>query len=359
MQSKTREQQIAEQIAQYSTATDMHGDLTGARKYWAANHFVEPFRAVTGVRGVIDLYASTFAERVARTGNRRIVSFGSGDGAVELQVIKAMLKAGCDDFTFYLLELSPIQNERAREKVEAAGLGRHVVICEADVNDWSPEGEYAGIMAHHSLHHVVELEALFDAARSALAPQGAFVTCDMIGRNGHMRWPETLEIVEAIWRTLPPEKRRSAIFRRDFKTFYNHDASKAGFEGIRAQDILPELVKRFHFEVFFPYGGIAEIFYGRHYGPHFDMTDPRDRALIDLVALLEDRLTDAGLIKPTMMSAVMARDPVQSPRLRAGRTPGSMVRDPTAEPRPAELSFYERQRAAAGGERIGAQAPAG
>ena len=52
-----------------------------------------------------------------------------------------------------------------------------------------------------------DLERLFDVIGEALIPSGRFVTCDMIDRNGHMRWPETLRYVEAVWANLPKTKK--------------------------------------------------------------------------------------------------------------------------------------------------------
>ena len=57
----------------------------------------------------------------------------------------------------------------------------------------SPQGQYQIVMANQALHHFVELEMLFDKVFQVLAVDGFFLTDDMIGRNGHMRWPEALE----------------------------------------------------------------------------------------------------------------------------------------------------------------------
>ncbi len=109
----------------------------------------------------------------------------------------------------------------------------------------------AACLAHHSLHHLVELELLFEQVTTWLAPEGAFVAVDMIGRNGHMRWPETLAIVRDIWTGLPDRLKWDRMFGRLDRWFENWDCSIEGFEGIRAQDILPLLLRGgFRFERF-------------------------------------------------------------------------------------------------------------
>ena len=49
------------------------------------------------------------------------------------------------------------------------------------------EGSFDAAFAHHALHHVSDLEALFTFVRRAIGPDGVFLIADMIGRNGHRR----------------------------------------------------------------------------------------------------------------------------------------------------------------------------
>ena len=75
-----------------------------------------------------------------------------------------------------------------------------VHVLPEDLNRELPLSHPVGaFMAHHSLHHIVALETLFGQIVERLEPEGAFITMDLIGRNGHMRWPETLAIVRHIW----------------------------------------------------------------------------------------------------------------------------------------------------------------
>ena len=51
---------------------------------------------------------------------------------------------------------------------DAEGMADHMIFTEADFNKWEPKTNYAGVMANHSLHHVVNLEGLFDNIKKAL-----------------------------------------------------------------------------------------------------------------------------------------------------------------------------------------------
>ena len=88
------------------------------------------------------------------------------------------------------------------------------------------------------------MEHLFDAVHEGLEQDGIFLTTDMIGRNGHMRWPEALEIIQAIWKFIPDHYKTNHQLKRVEKEYDNWDCSKTGFEGIRAQDILRLLVEK-------------------------------------------------------------------------------------------------------------------
>jgi hypothetical protein len=216
---------------------------------------------------------------------------------------------GLSDFEITCLELSPYQVERACLEIKARGLDTHVVVDKVDLNTWNPaEGIYSGIMAHHSLHHMVELEHIFSATHRSLHALGTFVTNDMIGRNGHMRWPEALHYIERIWAFMPDYLKFNRTMNRFDEQFINWDCSNEGFEGIRAQDILPLLCEHFEFSHFLAYGGFIDVFIDRSYGHNFDPNNPKDIALIDFIHELNELTIDHGLIKPTTMFAVMNKN---------------------------------------------------
>jgi hypothetical protein len=201
-------------------------------------------------------------------------------------------------------------------------------VRQVDVNSWQPDEEYCGAMANHSLHHLVELESIFDGVRRSLGPAGVFVINDMIGRNGHMRWPEVLEVVDLLWEVLPERLKFNHQFGRLDRRFINHDCSADGFEGIRAQDILPLLLSGFRFRRFLAHGGFIDVFCDRGYGHNFDPASRPDTALIDLLHLLNDALIDNGQIKPTAMFAVLGNQPDADPVWWRHWSPDYCVRAP-------------------------------
>jgi SAM-dependent methyltransferase len=241
-------------------------------------------------------------------------------------VAKAIAGTGRADFVIECLEINDAMLERGRELARAEGVAAQVIAVKGDFNFWRPAGRYDAIMANQSLHHVTELEALFDAVRDALRPHGRFIVSDMIGRNGHMRWPEALAILHEFWRELPREYRYNRLLQRHEELYENWDCSGSGFEGIRAQDILPLLMERFSFELYVGFGNLIDVFTDRAFGHNFDVASERDRDFIDRVHARDEAEIRAGRLTPTHMFAVMHTGPQGELHCVDGLTPAGSLR---------------------------------
>ncbi len=323
------EELIARQIEQYKEMEIMH-DLPPIHRYLSAKYTKDRFTSITGCTDVVSLYATYFRKSLQESDSNFLISIGSGDCSIEIEIVKKLLETG-DKFFFICLELSPILIAKARQRIDAESLGDVITVTQIDLNKWQPRNSFAGVMAHHSLHHFLELEELFGLIKKNLARNGRFVTCDIIGRNGHMRWPEALLLTRKIWERLPRKYKYNHQFR-EYDDFYNNfDCSTEGFEGIRAQDILPLLVTQFSFEVFFGYGNLIDPFIDRTFGPNYDPAIPRDAAFIEYVQDLNDKLISEGILKPTAIIAVMVNEPVATPKIYANWAPSFAIRDPKSD----------------------------
>jgi SAM-dependent methyltransferase len=320
------ETRIKQQIDQYSHIENLHESLNNSGQFYKdkfnKNRVLEIFNA----KSHFEFYALPFMRALRNLEGNKLLSLGSGDGSLEIGIAKILEKNGFD-FEFFLTELSDFQINRAKLNVVNAGFENKFHFTKEDLNFWKSDHRYAGVMAHHSLHHIVNLENLFDKIAQSL--DGYFCTIDMIGRNGHMRWPEVLEIINLFWAILPLDKRKHKALPNFEETFQNFDCSKKGFEGIRSQDILPCLLNRFGFESFYAFGGLIDPFIGRGFGHHYDVTKNWDRSFIELIGNLNDILIDCGHIKPTQMFAVMTKNVTQIPAVFRARTPEFCIRKPT------------------------------
>ena len=151
---------------------------------------------------------------------------------------------------------------------------------------------------------------------------------DMIGRNGHQRWPESLEIVNKYWKELPESKQFNVLLNRLEKEYENWDCSKEGFEGIRAQDVLPLLLQRFQCEKFIGFGNAIDIFVDRCFGHNFNRESEWDRDLIDRVHAEDEAGLKSGKLTPTHMMAVFVKTMHCAPYYSRVIDPISSIRKP-------------------------------
>jgi SAM-dependent methyltransferase len=226
----------------------------------------------------------------------------------------------CVDFNKEMLK-------RGSASAFSKGLLKNFHFTLADANSWRPSHTYDIAMANMSLHHIVELEKLFDNIKSSLKIKtGRFIVFDMVGRNGHMRWPEALEIVNEYWPKMSDKYKFNNMLSRIDATYTNFDCSKSGFEGIRAQDILPLLNSKFYFESFFAFANLIECFIDRSTGPNFDPDQLEDREFIDEIQRRDEAEMNAGVIKPTHMLSVMSSSEVDLLEVFEPMTPEFSIR---------------------------------
>lgn len=322
-------------------------DLPPIYHYWS-HTFIRPMLEEVGCSRPAEFFARYLDESAGRCSAEAPVfaSIGSGDANNELEIARLLCAAGRTEFTIECLEINPALIERASAAAREAGLERHLVFVQQDFNTWRPLRSYHGVFANQSLHHVTNLEGLFDAVRGALAPDAYFVASDIIGRNGHQRWPEARRVVEKFWRELPPAHRFHRQLARYEAEFEDWDCSREGFEGIRSQDVLPLLLERFHFAVFIGFGSAIDPFVDRGFGPNFDAAGQWDRAFIDRVHACDERGLLAGYLTPTHVMAVLATQPCETPHYARGLSPQACVRPPdrivsTGEMERTELELFD------------------
>ncbi len=310
---------IDSQIAQYANPEGLV-QLGPIYYYWFDKHIRPRVAEVFGVPDALQFYAKYAVDALHQPGaSRRIISFGAGDCAHEIALIKKLLQMGEDKFVVEATELSPLRFERAQTAAAKEGVEKYLTFTELDLNSWKPSRTYSVIVAKDTLHHLLNLEHIFDAIHEALDRDGCFLSTDTIGRNGHMRWPECLEIIQGVWKFIPDHYKKNHQLKRVEREYDNWDCSKTGFEGIRAQDILPLLVQKFSFRSFLGFGNLTDIFIDRGFGHNLSVDNPRDTGFIDFLEQLNTLLIDLGYLKPTMMFAAMARRKRLAPAVRCYR----------------------------------------
>ncbi len=224
-----------------------------------------------------DLAGHLVARLLARPGGR-MLALGSSAGALAVEIAAHAPRAAILCIDADSGQLGPI---RQRAAVLAVDLRTE----EADLEGLElPPGEFDLIFCHTALHNVIALEGLADQLARSLRPQGELVAVDVVTRNGDLMWPETGDVAQAIWQTLPPK------FRLNHTAYaapliddhiWQPTAGQTGVRCVRSQDILPILERRFVVEQFVPHFSFSRRFCDTMYGPNYDLTATLDNAVFN------------------------------------------------------------------------------
>ncbi len=324
---------LLQELAIYENVTNVH-DLPEIFHYWSNKHLSPIFREA-GFDSIEEFYSKNLLEAKRRTKSTfaRFVSIGSGNCDLEVSIAKRLIEANCKDFVLECVEINPSMLDRGREMASQNNVAENMRFVEADFNTWVANGEYDGVIANQSLHHITNLEHLFSQIECCLHADGSFVISDIIGRNGHQRWQESLEVVNKFWSILPETYKFNVLLNRHEEEYINWDCSVEGFEGIRAQEILPLLSKMFQFEKFISFGNVIDIFVDRCFGHHFKSDEEWDQQFINHVHAADEIGFKDGSLTPTHMLSVCVKNLSVSPFYSRGIDPISAIRNPSAKPR--------------------------
>jgi GT2 family glycosyltransferase/SAM-dependent methyltransferase len=321
---------LSKEIDNFKQLENVH-ELPDIFHYWS-NKYLLPKLLQFGFASFTEFYC-LYMQRLCQAFSQEtchFISIGAGNCDIEAMLVKTLLEKGINNFSLECLDLNQQMLDRGLGLAQQKNIAPFMQFTCTDMNGWQSQQKYHLVLANQSLHHFVELELLFDKIDEVLYPQGYFLSHDMIGRNGHQRWPEALQKVNELWATLPARYKYNQLLKRFEGEYDNWDCSIESFEGIRAQDILPLLVQKFNFEFFLAYGNVVDIFIDRCFGHNFDADDPVDRAFIDKVHQIDEAAIEQGLIKPTHLTAVMTKKPFQPspPQIYKHLTPEFCIRWP-------------------------------
>jgi len=306
-------------------------DLPEIFHYWS-NKYLLPKLQQFGFNNPDEFFYKYCLEKCQQLTEKpliNILSVGSGNGELEVNIAKHLVENGITNFVLECMDINARMHKRTVALAQEQGMAKHIKTLKADFNKWQPTQEYDIVIANQSLHHVTELEYLFDGIYSSLTEQGIFIISDMIGRNGHQRWPEALKLVNDYWRKLPKKYKYNCRHKRHEINYVNFDCSITSFEGVRAQDILPLLIERFEFRMFLPFANIIMVFIDRKFGHNFDVNNPNDLKLIDEIHAEDEAAILSGKIKPTQMLTVLNKSKIHKIQLLDTKlTPEFCLRQP-------------------------------
>jgi len=295
---------VAEQVVFRARPEYQADTLPPIFHYWSEHH-LGPRALRAGIASAEALYFEQI-KAVANSGvdPLEVLSVGSGSCGMEI-ALAARLKSEqlrvritCVDFNAELLRIAASQaaSQGLSDAMSFVGIdcNRHPEFPASDV-----------IIVNQFFHHVEKLEDFCAGLQKALSADGVLLTSDIIGRNGHMLWPDVEAEVRRFWAELPDAQRMDRYFGKVQRDYRPMDHSAYSNEGIRAQDIVACLLDNFDFEVFFTFGGSIMPFVERRIGFNFDPGTPADRFLIDRIDAQDTAALSAGNYPPSNMIATL------------------------------------------------------
>lgn len=301
--------------------------------YWSSR-----FLAPDAHRLGIDSPKAFFLNRIlksASNGSAPVRVLSAGAGACNMEVALAeQLKATGVQVHITCIDFNPTLMHRAAATAQTRQVSALMTFDARDCNlpfELPPQDV---IIVNQFFHHVTALETFCRSLRDSLAPQGTLLSSDIIGRNGHLLWPDVEAEVQRVWAELPAAKRHDRHFNAIQTRYRPIDHAAYSNEGVRAQDIVGCLLAEFDFELFFSFGAAIVPFIERRIGFNFDPMQADDQTLIDRIHALDAAALSTGRYPAANMIAAL-------------RHKGGVTQSPVHEPITAEqhVALTEQQRA--------------
>ncbi len=307
---------LAEQVA-FRVRPEYQGDTLPPIFHFWSGRFLHPVLQDHGIGSPESFYLQKILGTQAAGPILRVVSYGAGSCALELDIAEALRDRGVA-FEMTCVDFNEAQLQRASAGAASRGLLPAVRFLAADCNAIADPPAADVILVNQFFHHVEDLESFTAALRGSLATEGRILSCDVVGRNGHAPWPSVAREVDRAWSRLPPAKRFDRYHGRATDRYIPVDHSSYSNEGVRAQDVVERLLEHFDFEVFLTFGAAVMPFIERRIGFNFDPECDEDRDFIrevqqaDAEALASHRYPASNMIA-SIRHKGMAPEPVFFP----------------------------------------------
>ena len=292
--------------------------------YWMAHPMVLA-RVNTLISGDADCDAYGRLERLYRERRWplpivRALSLGCGFGALERDLRR---RGWIEAIDAYDLAEGAIQEAR-RLACEAgiSGIRYHV----ADLDTMEIErASVDAVFAHSSVHHVQELERLYEVVHAALKPGGIFHLHEFVGPT-RFQWTDMqLELVNGFLDSLPARLRRlpsgapkGRMTRPTIEEMIAADPSEA----IRSSEVISALEPCFDIVEERRTGGALLHLALGDIAQNFNPDSTQDRQVLEHLFALEDRMMAEGTIGSdfAVITCVARHDTARSPMPAKGRS---------------------------------------
>jgi len=227
--------------------------------------------------------------------NPRILSLGCGYGGHELRIAKSLKSA----YQVIAVDLNPGILAKASAEAEAEKLNIRFLPLDLNYVE-TKEKSFDLIVAHASLHHLLNLEHVFSQIHRGLKDGGRLIVLDIIGKTQVLFWKENVDFAIDLVDKMPTKYSAGISLPP-----YSEPSIQLGMEGIRQEEIEPLLSSYLTPIKMFKYGSFMRMICTHpDLGKRFDPDIEADRQYLQSLFEMDVRQVGEGKLSPTEMLAV-------------------------------------------------------
>jgi SAM-dependent methyltransferase len=243
-----------------------------------------------------------------------VLSLASGYCGNELSLARGMTRP----YKITCTDLNEAAFEKAKSIAKAESLAMEFQPADLNFLTITP-GRYDLIFAHAAIHHVINLEHLFEQIANGLSPTGILRIVEVVGKNRKLIWDRNERYANALLGLMPEE------LTHGIHLAVHEDPD--GMEGIRQEDIFPLLRK--HFVALFEHcHGAFMRFICTHpeLGAAFNVNDPEARRCLEFLIASDDCAVRYGILAPLEIWGVYRPSSISGLRADQGRSTATSMR---------------------------------
>jgi SAM-dependent methyltransferase len=219
----------------------------------------------------------------------RVLSLGSGYCGHEIALSEGLLALGLEH-RITCTDINEDIFQEAKRITAERGLSLDFAVEDLNFIRIEPR-HYDLIFAHASLHHVINLEQLFEQMLGGLAEGGLFHFVEVVGKNRKLIWDENERLANLLLSAVPDE------ITQGVRLAVPEEAD--GMEGIRQEDLLALLREHFEPVVEHTHGAFMRFICTHHQlSQAFDPNDEERRRYLDFLIDADNSAVRRGILRP-------------------------------------------------------------
>jgi 2-polyprenyl-3-methyl-5-hydroxy-6-metoxy-1,4-benzoquinol methylase len=228
----------------------------------------------------------------------RILSLGSGSGALERRLAELNAFQACDAY-----DITEAAVSYARQRAEAAGY-HHINYAVADMTKYAfPDAAYDAVWVEDALHHLEALELVCEKIVRTLKPDGWLFFNEYVGPTRFAFTRRQKQVITAAHALIPRAYLKSFIpggtpYQEVPQIPNPVEVAEADpSEAVRSKDVLRVVEQYFDIHMLNDGGGTVLQYLLAGIAGNFTDDDPDAHTILDMLIHIEEALVDVGSLE--------------------------------------------------------------